>query len=65
MSELFDVVELLVTLPEFNWHLGVMGFSDEEQIAFAIEQDRVVFTQDTDCIALLHQCILDYRGVLS
>lgn len=31
---------------------GLIGFSDEEQIAFALEQDRVIFTQDTDFLRL-------------
>jgi predicted nuclease of predicted toxin-antitoxin system len=31
---------------------GLMGFSDEEQIAFALEQNRVIFTQDTDFLRL-------------
>ena len=30
----------------------LIGFSDEEQIAFALEQDRVIFTQDTDFLRL-------------
>jgi predicted nuclease of predicted toxin-antitoxin system len=31
---------------------GLMGFSDEEQIAFGLDRDRVIFTQDTDFLRL-------------
>ncbi len=37
---------------------GLMGFSDEEQIAFGVEQNRVIFTQDTDFLRLNQEGLL-------
>ncbi len=42
---------------------GLMGCSDEEQIAFALEQNRVIFTQDTDFLRL-NQDGLTHNGIV-
>ena len=42
---------------------GLMRFSDEEQIAFAIEQERVIFTQDTDFLRL-NQDGVTHNGIV-
>ncbi|MBD2678703.1 MULTISPECIES: DUF5615 family PIN-like protein [Nostoc] len=33
---------------------GMIGQSDEQQLEFAISQNRVIFTQDTDFLRLHH-----------
>ena len=42
---------------------GIMGVSDEEQIAFAIEQGRIVFTQDTDFLRMARTGI-SHNGII-
>ena len=50
----------VTTTPEAN----LLGITDREQLAFAIAQNRVVFTQDDDFLALhqegLHHCGIVY-----
>ena len=41
----------------------LMGVSDEEQIAFALRQNRVVFTQDTDFLRL-NQAGISHNGII-
>jgi hypothetical protein len=33
---------------------GMIGQSDEQQLAFSLSQERVIFTQDTDFLRLHH-----------
>ncbi|NJS10088.1 MAG: DUF5615 family PIN-like protein [Microcoleus sp. CSU_2_2] len=40
----------ITTTPE----QGTIGQSDEQQLAFALSQKRVIFTQDTDFLRLHH-----------
>ncbi|MEG4320764.1 MULTISPECIES: DUF5615 family PIN-like protein [unclassified Microcoleus] len=40
----------ITTTPE----QGMIGQSDEQQLAFALSQERVIFTQDTDFLRLHH-----------
>ncbi|WP_347178797.1 DUF5615 family PIN-like protein [Roseofilum capinflatum] len=49
----------VTTTPEEN----LLGITDEEQLAFAIANNRVVFTQDDDFLAL-HQRGLDHCGIV-
>lgn len=42
---------------------GLMGFSDVEQIKFAIAQPRVIFTQDDDFLTL-HQTAIFHLGIV-
>jgi predicted nuclease of predicted toxin-antitoxin system len=42
---------------------GLMGCSDEEQIDFALEQNRVIFTQDTDFLRL-NQAGFTHNGIV-
>ena len=46
----------VTTTPEEN----LIGKLDEEQLAFAISQKRVIFTQDTDFLRLQQQGISHY-----
>ena len=49
----------VTTTPE----AGLLGAADEEQLAFAISQERVIFTQDDDFLAL-HQRGLEHSGIV-
>lgn len=49
----------VTTTPE----AGMIGVSDEEQIAFAIEQERVMFTQDTDFLRMARVGI-SHNGII-
>jgi hypothetical protein len=42
---------------------GLLGASDEEQLALAIGQQRVLFSQDTDFL-ILHQQGVEHRGLV-
>jgi predicted nuclease of predicted toxin-antitoxin system len=42
--------------------VGLMGASDEEQIAFALRELRVIFTQDDDFLSL-HQAGISHFGI--
>jgi predicted nuclease of predicted toxin-antitoxin system len=48
----------VTTTPEQN----LIGVSDQEQIAFAREQQRVIFTQDDDFLKL-HQSKVSHSGI--
>jgi predicted nuclease of predicted toxin-antitoxin system len=39
---------------------GLLGATDEEQLAFAISQERVIFTKDDDFLALHRRCLEHY-----
>ncbi|MBD2089520.1 DUF5615 family PIN-like protein [Microcoleus sp. FACHB-1515] len=41
---------------------GLLGVSDEEQLAFATAQQRVLFTQDADLLRL-HQAGMTHAGI--
>jgi predicted nuclease of predicted toxin-antitoxin system len=41
----------------------LLGAADEEQLAFAVSQERVIFTQDDDFLAL-HQQGLEHCGIV-
>ncbi|MEO0378289.1 MAG: DUF5615 family PIN-like protein [Cyanobacteria bacterium P01_A01_bin.17] len=41
---------------------NLIGASDEEQLAFALSQDRVIFTQDDDFLRL-HQSGIEHSGI--
>ncbi|NEP55677.1 MAG: hypothetical protein F6K31_01365 [Symploca sp. SIO2G7] len=49
----------VTTTPE----AGLLGATDEEQLAFVVAQKRVIFTQDDDFLAL-HQRGLDHCGIV-
>ncbi|QIZ69837.1 DUF5615 family PIN-like protein [Oxynema aestuarii] len=42
---------------------GLIGVSDEEQIALCREQERVIFTQDTDFLRMA-QIGISHRGII-
>jgi predicted nuclease of predicted toxin-antitoxin system len=42
---------------------GLISVSDEEQIAFALAQQRVIFTQDDDFLKL-HQANVPHPGIV-
>ena len=42
---------------------SLIGKSDEEQLAFAVSQKRVIFTQDTDFLRL-HQQSVSHYGIV-
>ncbi len=42
---------------------GIMGQSDEQQLAFSLSQERVIFTQDTDFLRL-HHAGLSHAGIV-
>ena len=46
----------VTTTPEEN----LIGKLDEEQLAFAISQKRIIFTQDTDFLRLQQQGVSHY-----
>lgn len=48
----------VTTTPE----IGLLGATDPEQLAFAISQKRVIFTQDDDFLAI-HQRGLEHYGI--
>jgi predicted nuclease of predicted toxin-antitoxin system len=48
----------VTTTPEEN----LIGASDEEQLAFALSQERVIFTQDDDFLRL-HQTNMTHAGI--
>ncbi|MBP0016039.1 MAG: DUF5615 family PIN-like protein [Cyanobacteria bacterium SBLK] len=48
----------ITTTPE----QGMIGASDEEQIAFALPQKRVIFTRDDDFLRL-HQAGMTHAGI--
>ena len=48
----------VTTTPEQN----LISASDEEQITFALEQHRVIFTQDDDFLKL-HQANVSHAGI--
>jgi hypothetical protein len=48
----------VTTTPE----VGLLGATDPEQLAFAISQKRVMFTQDDDFLAI-HQRGLEHYGI--
>ncbi len=41
---------------------GMLGASDEEQLAFAAQQERVLFTQDDDFLRL-HAAGVEHAGI--
>jgi predicted nuclease of predicted toxin-antitoxin system len=41
---------------------GMLGATDEEQLAFAHEISRVIYTQDTDYLRL-HRAIPEHSGI--
>ncbi|MDJ1169927.1 DUF5615 family PIN-like protein [Roseofilum sp. BLCC_M154] len=41
----------------------LMGCSDEEHIAFAVKQDRVIFTQDADFLRL-DRAGINHKGIV-
>lgn len=49
----------VTTTPEES----LIGKSDEEQLAFAVSQKRVIFTQDTDFLRL-HQQSVSHYGIV-
>ena len=49
----------VTTTPE----AGLLGASDEEQLAFAMLQQRVIFTQDDDFLAI-HQQGVEHCGIV-
>ena len=49
----------VTTTPE----AGLLGAGDEEQLAFAISQERVIFTHDDDFLTI-HQRGLDHYGIV-
>ncbi|NES23345.1 MAG: hypothetical protein F6K41_31615 [Symploca sp. SIO3E6] len=49
----------VTTTPE----AGLLGATDEEQLAFVVAQKRVIFTQDDDFLAI-HQRGLDHYGIV-
>jgi predicted nuclease of predicted toxin-antitoxin system len=49
----------VTTTPE----AGMIGRSDEDQIAFATTQDRVIFTQDTDFLRMARTGI-SHNGII-
>jgi hypothetical protein len=49
----------VTTTPE----AGLLGAADEEQLAFAISQERAIFTQDDDFLAI-HQRGLEHCGIV-
>ncbi len=49
----------ITTTPE----QGMLGQSDEQQLAFALSQKRVIFTQDTDFLRL-HHAALSHAGIV-
>ena len=48
----------ITTTPE----VGLLGATDEEQLAFSVSQERVIFTQDDDFLAI-HQQGLEHYGI--
>jgi len=48
----------VTTTPE----VGILGAADAEQLAFAISQERVIFTHDEDFL-ILHQRGLEHYGI--
>ncbi|AFY48398.1 Protein of unknown function DUF82 [Nostoc sp. PCC 7524] len=42
---------------------GMIGISDEQQLEFAISENRVIFTQDTDFLRL-HYAGCSHRGII-
>jgi len=48
----------VTTTPE----VGLLGAADEEQLTFAIAQERVIFTHDEDFL-ILHQLGLEHYGI--
>ncbi|MFW5666065.1 MAG: DUF5615 family PIN-like protein [Coleofasciculus sp.] len=48
----------VTTTPE----VGLLGATDEEQLAFAISQQRVIFTHDEDFL-ILHQQGVEHYGI--
>ena len=48
----------VTTTPE----VGLMAASDEEQIEFALKEERVIFTQDDDFLRL-HQRGITHNGI--
>lgn len=42
---------------------GMIGQSDEQQLAFSLSQERVIFTQDTDFLRL-HHSGLSHAGIV-
>lgn len=42
---------------------GMIGQSDEQQLAFSLSQERVIFTQDTDFLRL-HHAGLSHAGIV-
>lgn len=49
----------ITTTPE----VGLLGATDEEQLAFSVSQERVIFTQDDDFLAI-HQQGLEHYGIV-
>lgn len=49
----------VTTTPEAR----LLGAADEEQLAFAISQERAIFTQDDDFLAI-HQRGLEHCGIV-
>lgn len=49
----------ITTTPE----VGLLGATDEKQLAFALVQERVIFTQDDDFL-VLHQQGLEHYGIV-
>ena len=45
-----------------TYEAGMLGASDEEQLAFAAQQERVLFTQDDDFLRL-HAAGVDHAGI--
>ncbi len=46
-----------------TYEAGLLGASDEEQLAFATREDRVLFTQDDDLLRL-HTTGIDHTGIV-
>ena len=42
---------------------GLMGVSDEAQVAFALAQQRIIFTHDDDLLRL-HQTKINHLGIV-
>lgn len=49
----------VTTTPEVN----LMGITDEAQVAFALAQQRIIFTQDDDFLRL-HQARVTHAGIV-